>query len=819
MDILSLLLVVSAGVLGVLSSDDYVFVLDTTAKMSGDRVTAIRQAIMSFVLDGTGDMRVGVVGFAKKAKRYSRLISLTSPKNKQRVLASLPTEADLSLTNGASFGAGISKAVRTLGITKGQKGQKCYVGGVRVVIVITASGETESPSLRNRRVVNRIACVNAVIHSVVIGAQASDDCGLDDLLSLTKNSNGMVFFESETPGEPYTVSEALLAITQKTDDKFLLQLLNMGMFTLSPGDNLTVPVHVDKSVGDDTVFYISWIGDCKCNNVCFLLVDPNNTTLNMSSDSFAYSERFCMAQYNIKGRAINGTWTMIVTNNCSDYNISVTSAVYSRAVGDCPLLMTADIRMVPLMNSAYAEISARITKCNLPVINAKVVATITRPNQEPALSNLTDTGIPQIDGRKNDGLYGMSFTDFTGDGMYHVRVTATVKGNGDMPYYTVTKTMSLTSEDEEDDSMPAGREGENGKEVTTMLDSFTRMGTPGMFSATMKMRKEMPPCQVTDLRLVETSIKCSIVTLTWTAPGGRAYNGKAAEYEVRMGDHEQLRNRFNTTYVIPPSAVLPRSMTRLDSPKIAGETEELTFKCDACLDLLTGFGKKVFSFTIRAVNDAGIWSLPATPFPTGGYPPNVSDVNCPTATPTLAATEASTESGKTREMLPPSIASEIISLATTKPRSIPATPWWQQFLPQKNRKGSAGSIASVFLPNSCTCDVDNIKRPVCDQDLTFYGLVKSSSKTDEGYEDAKFQNVIIYSKDFPNGTAIEDDVRIIHRCTNCKSFTRNFWYVFTANLSPVDEEFYTDGKSMVRRLKDNNVEKTLSRIRNAFSKC
>ena len=143
---------------------------------------------MSFVLDGRGSMRVGVVGFAGRAKRYSNLISLTDTPNKLRLLASLPTADTLSSSKKSSLGKGLKTALRVLDRERNTSNMK------RTVVVITASRETKRARHRLSNVEEEIKNQSVVVHVVAIGSEATGDA----LRRLSTISKGMVFYESES---------------------------------------------------------------------------------------------------------------------------------------------------------------------------------------------------------------------------------------------------------------------------------------------------------------------------------------------------------------------------------------------------------------------------------------------------------------------------------------------------------------------------------------------------------------------------------------------------------------------------------------------
>ena len=151
-------------------------------------------------------MRVGVVGFAGRAKRYSNLISLTDTPNKLRLLASLPTADTLSSSKKSSLGKGLKTALRVLDRERNTSNMK------RTVVVITASRETKRARHRLSNVEEEIKNQSVVVHVVAIGSEATGDA----LRRLSTISKGMVFYESES------VSRIIVDVTSALNLKWFL---------------------------------------------------------------------------------------------------------------------------------------------------------------------------------------------------------------------------------------------------------------------------------------------------------------------------------------------------------------------------------------------------------------------------------------------------------------------------------------------------------------------------------------------------------------------------------------------------------------------
>ncbi len=203
-------------------------------------------------------------------------------------------------------------------------------------------------------------------------------------------------------------------------------------------------------------------------------------------------------------------------------------------------------------------IYAKVTKGqNVPIINADVVASVTRPDSSVAFEVvLTDNGSGYPDITAGDGIYSGYFTGFSTEaGLYSLQIKAT-HNNGIASTPTVlstAKNLSCCGSV----YVPAD------KMYTTPTAPFYRYVTADSFQVTKGMQyfvvngqPEMddvfPPSRVTDFSVASYVNGTLYATLKWSAPGGDFTDGYADSYEIRCYTNaEALDDRNFASMGIP----------------------------------------------------------------------------------------------------------------------------------------------------------------------------------------------------------------------------------------------------------------------------
>ena len=198
----------------------------------------------------------------------------------------------------------------------------------------------------------------------------------------------------------------------------------------------------------------------------------------------------------------------------------------------------------------------------LPVLDAKVVATIHRPGAEPVQVVLKDSGSGYPDITRADGVYSAYFTQFTNEpGFYSVSVSAQDDGGAaNLPRLT-QQPPSL---------VPCCGTFLPLPPLTIPAAAFGRLSLAGSFfvaeASQFYLRQGsphrndvFPPSRITDFQLANYLDHSLYVTLKWTAPGNDYDQGTAFRYEVRCyTNREALRDEnFTDMGILVHASLVP----------------------------------------------------------------------------------------------------------------------------------------------------------------------------------------------------------------------------------------------------------------------
>ncbi|KAM9324775.1 calcium-activated chloride channel regulator 1-like [Gastrophryne carolinensis] len=443
--------------------------------------------------------------------------------------------------------------------------------------------------------------------------------GLQFFATDTLDANGLIdAFSAMQAGTGYEADQTV-------------QLESTGA-TLAKSQCLNGTVFIDKTIGNDTFFLVTWQTAVPSID----LRDPTGviyTTLNFTTDTTTKSHRL-----QIPGTAKTGAWhySLCSTVTASQaVGITVTSKAANESVPPITVSahMDTDTNAYPKPMVVYAAVRQGL----LPVINAKVTAII-EPTTGPTISfELLDNGAgPDI--IKNDGIYSKYFTSFTVNGRYNLKVNVTSNDNKGrlvlpqnralyMPGYVENGAVIMNP------SRPVADEEE------LNLGSFSRSASGGSFSVTNvpsgPLKDIYKPEKITDLvaKIAEDKI-----VLSWTATGDDLDQGNATSYDLRLSTNPRdLRDNFFSSVLVDVSSVKPLP---------AGYSETFTFKPEN----ITIQNGTILYFALIAVDEVDQKSdvsnvaqaalfIPPTPEPTTPAPTEVPRP-VPTEVPTGAPTNA-----------------------------------------------------------------------------------------------------------------------------------------------------------------------------------
>jgi hypothetical protein len=599
---------------------------------------------MTFILDmytENAGIRVGIIGNAKNVTHFTGLRDISSRASKKdRLLESLPNDDDL---RGSIF-------CPAIGIKKALDALKKFRKGYRVVIVISASPETEAPFIRSSSVERQAINMGAVIYGIFIGSQQER---AEDLRELCLKTEGKAFFESETVGQPYTIVNALIRVLQDMEfegnlyTRGSLHKLHTSSFFLAHNQTWSQDVYIDKTVGMETVFYMTWNGSVEIE---FTLNRPTGTILTpRDGNQFEYWPEFAVSRYKILNE--NGKWTMHVVNSMSTTPVAVSGLVLSRARESTAIWISTRLKYQLAKPDQAQSFTVEVKKGTRKVTGVDVTARVTSSHLPPIDIQL----VKQRAGTRL-GQYTAVLGSLSSNGWYNVFVTAHGYGKRPLSY--------LSSNRNQREAIPPDFEQWPPEYIPSAdLEEFSRFQTLGMFKA-IAYPDKTPPSKA-DVYIMNRDHTCGIVNLTWIAPGDDSNTGRASRYKVEMSNSFEAiisDSDSQLLYSVRADEVLSDSPTSLDSPKESGSEENLIFKCRICTN-----GTFIY-ISLRTVDDDNNWSKKSHPVAKNNA------LSCTSERPVQKTEIASVGVPTTSVVLSPSEVPTSSDAGTSATSSVPTSP-------------------------------------------------------------------------------------------------------------------------------------------------
>ncbi|NXG88538.1 CLCA1 regulator, partial [Stercorarius parasiticus] len=538
-------------------------VLDVSVSMSeSDHIRHLHSAAADFLLRiiEIGSW-AGIVTFDSDASEKAPLQQITNDAARQKLVLCLPTVA----RGKTNICAGIRKGLKLIA----DKMTTTY--GSEIVLL------TDGEDRRMAACLDLVKQSGAKIHTIALGPDAAKE--LEEFSKLT----GGLMLSATDGATPSKLSRIFGVITSGSGDIYeqSIQLENKELVVQRSGwMNATVPV--DRTVGNDTFFSISW----SQSQPFFFLRDPKGKEYRSSDFAINNSNRKT-ARLSISGTAEVGDWQFCIKNVHATQGISIT--VTSRpASSDVPPVRTA-VHM-SRANRAFnpVVVYAEVSQGFLPVLGATVIATIETDGAAAVTLELLDNGAG-ADTIKDDGIYSRYFTTLQGTGRYSVKVHAHGKNITTRLGSRQNRALYLPGYKENGKiHINAPRPKFTDKEVQAKLGSFSRISTSSLVVNTREDSAPVyPPCKITDLH---ARIENNTIVLSWTAPGGDFDNGKADCYIIKSSENLlDLRNHFDRATSVNCSNLIPKEAGREESFKI--KTDNFVIEIDT-----------IIYFAIRAVD-------------------------------------------------------------------------------------------------------------------------------------------------------------------------------------------------------------------------
>ncbi|XP_043942807.1 uncharacterized protein LOC122814282 [Protopterus annectens] len=350
----------------------------------------------------------------------------------------------------------------------------------------------------------------SIIHTIPLGPQAAKE--LEELADMT---GGHKFYATDS-FESNGLTDAFTGILSSNGNlsQQSIQLESNGL-TVKTKEWFNSTVSIDKSVGNDTFFVITW----QTSEPDIFVQTPSGRIYMMAN--FKKDTTLKAARLKILGTAETGDWIYSFYNKHSSsqaFGITVTSRAADHSVP--PITVNTHMNAYKNVYSSPMVVYAEVSQGFLPVVNATVIAIIESESGAPVTLELFDNGADP-DVAKRDGIYSRYFTSFNESGRYSLRVR--VQGK---------ETTKLESRRQNRAAYIPGYV-DNGKvyfnpskppveydDFNVDVGSFSRTSSGGSFSVvgvpSGPLRDTFPPSKITDL---EAKINEKTFILTWIAPG------------------------------------------------------------------------------------------------------------------------------------------------------------------------------------------------------------------------------------------------------------------------------------------------------------
>ncbi|XP_062834127.1 calcium-activated chloride channel regulator 1 isoform X4 [Anolis carolinensis] len=358
-------------------------VLDASAQMGKDnRLNRLIQAAKLFLLHiiEKGSW-VGIVTFNSKGNIQAGLQKIFSDIERQSLTSHLPTTAagDCNICEGvnAAFQVFSQKLTST--------------EGCEIVLLTNGEGSDLSPCL------SKIQSQEIIIHTIAFGSKASNE--LEKLADMT---GGKTFYATDSLDSNGLI-DAFGGISSGSGDASQQSIqLESKAEKIAPMKWLQGVVTIDKTVGKDTLFLIAWSSSTSTPEIS--LTDPKEKKY-LNKDFRIENSNIRTAVLKISGTATTGNWPYSIKNTDSaDQVISLTVTTRAASATVPPVTVKTYIsnsnNSFPNPMIIYADVSQGF----LPVIGAKVMATVESTSGKPVELALYDEGAG-ADIIKHDGIY------------------------------------------------------------------------------------------------------------------------------------------------------------------------------------------------------------------------------------------------------------------------------------------------------------------------------------------------------------------------------------------------------------------------------
>ncbi|XP_036413623.1 calcium-activated chloride channel regulator 4A-like isoform X1 [Colossoma macropomum] len=525
-------------------------ILDVSGSMQGERILRLLQAATLFLSEIVEDEAyVGIVKFSTNADIISSLTKVEGSAPRDSLINKLPR----TVGGSTNMCTGLRLGFQVL-----QEDDQSTVGDN--VIFLTDGEATDDIQSCLQSAVDS----GAIINTIALGPSASKM--LETMAVLT---DGKFFFADQSLLSNQLVDTfSSFTVSDGDPTKQTIQLESTGRI-INDWFNGTVPI--DRTVGNSTTFTIIY----ERSAPTVYIQTPSGSVYDQNDQTHVtHNAAAKTVTLNVPGTAEPGDWKYSFLNKESTAQ-TMTLTVTSRAARDDvpPIMVKTDMKKPTRDGSKPMVVYAEVSQNYLPVLGAKVMATLESDTGHTETLHLLDNGAG-ADAFKDDGIYSRYFPKAQ-NGRYSLKVQVIHQGGAIsgspnrnsgalyVPGYIVDGEVQLNPEKPPVNVQPAD------------VGSFTRTVTGESFVASVPSGvtpPNFPPNKITDLR---AEIQEDTVLLNWTAPGEDFDQGTAESYEIRWSEHlEILQKNFSDANPVNTSVLQPQE---------AGSDEQFSFLSDVTI--------------------------------------------------------------------------------------------------------------------------------------------------------------------------------------------------------------------------------------------
>ncbi|XP_075688591.1 calcium-activated chloride channel regulator 1-like [Rhinoderma darwinii] len=511
-------------------------VLDVSGSMLlNDRLGRLHEAVDIFLTQIFGTSTyVGIVQFSGTASVISSLEKINERhwEKLKLLIPSSATDEGINICSGIVTGLEVNANLD--GSARGTE------------IVLVTDGED---TYDTRLCFPNITSSGAIIHVIALGPNAEKE-----LENIARMTGGQRFFALDRLDNNDLIDafRGLLLVNVEIQKTIQLESTSLER---QPRTCLNGTVFIDRTVGNDTSFMVSW--QTAVPNIH--LQDPKGIIYNEAQ--FSSNSNSKLSSLQLSGTAERGRWDYKLCNPFTSNQV-IGLTVTSKAADENVPPIIASCHMNRNTNN-YPDpmvIYASVSQGLLPVAGVKVTAIIEADSGNTVTTELLDTGAGS-DLARNDGIYSRYFTSFSANGRYSLKVRVISEDNKSQ--LTLPKSRVLYIPGYVDNgkiTLNPSRPKVSDDDLQLNFGSFSRTASGGSFVVSNVPSGVQPdiykPEKISDLEARHEQFR---IVLSWTATGDDLDQGQASKYELRMSnDPKGIRNHFETSTLVNTASLIPQ---------------------------------------------------------------------------------------------------------------------------------------------------------------------------------------------------------------------------------------------------------------------